>query len=123
VLLLAGSPAIGNGDATVTLTGAGYAAGATVSLRGVSCTNVHIVTNTSLTCTTGAHVAGAVDVVVTVGSQSGTLPGGYTYAMVAPLPEVKLPGTASGSPGPLPGRRPAGPPSGPTLNLLAVVRP
>ncbi|MGI8855645.1 MAG: beta strand repeat-containing protein [Thermomicrobiales bacterium] len=111
------------GGARVTLTGAGYVAGATVSIGGASCTNVQVVNSTKLTCTTGVHGAGAVDVVVTVGSATATLPGGYTYGVIAPLPGPQLPGGTPGSPVPLPGSRPAGTTGGPAPNPLPPPRP
>ena len=85
-MLSAISPSSGStsGGATVTLTGAGYAAGAAASIGGVPCTNVHVVNSTTLTCTTGAGAAGAANVVVTVNSQTGTLTGGYTYGVRQP---------------------------------------
>jgi len=124
-LLSAIGPASGSmsGGTTVTLTGAGYAAGAAVSIGGVSCTNVQIVNSTTLRCTTGAHAAGAVDVVVTVGSATGTLTGGYTYGALTPLPGPKPPGGSPGSPSPLPGARPPGTTGGPAPNPLPAARP
>ena len=76
------SPASGsaNGGTAVTITGAGFSAGATVKLGGAAATNVVVVNSTSITASTPAHAAGAVNVVVTnPDSQSGTLAGGYTY--------------------------------------------
>mgnify|MGYP003693756205 CR=1 FL=1 len=49
----------------MTVSGTGFAAGATVSLGGTAATNVTIVSGTSLTATTPAHASGAVSVVVT----------------------------------------------------------
>ncbi|MHB8646782.1 MAG: choice-of-anchor Q domain-containing protein [Thermomicrobiales bacterium] len=95
-----------SGGSKVTLTGTRFAAGATVSIGNVSCTNVSVVTSTEITCTTGAHGPGTVDVVVTVGNQMGTLPGGYTYGTVNPLP----------------GLQPTVSPTNP-VNLLPVSRP
>src|SRR6185369_14511474 len=76
------SPTSGStsGGTSVTVTGTGFSAGATVSLGGTSATNVTVVSSTSITATTPAHAAGAVNVVVTnTDSQSGTLNNGYTY--------------------------------------------
>ena len=68
------------GGASVTITGTGFAAGATVNLGGTAATAVNIVSSTSITATTPAHAAGAVNVVVTNSdAQSGTLTNGYTY--------------------------------------------
>lgn len=73
-----GVPAGGN---TVTLTGTGFVAGATATLGGQACTNVVVVSSTSLTCAAPAGTEGAVvDVTVTnVGAVSGTGVALYTY--------------------------------------------
>ncbi len=76
------TPASGsaNGGTPVTITGTGFSAGATVKFGGASATNVNVVGSTSITATTPAHAAGAVDVVVkNTDNQTGTLSGGYTY--------------------------------------------
>ena len=63
-----------NGGTTVTITGTGFLSGATVSLGGTAATGVTVVSSTSITATTPAHAAGAVNVVVTnTDGQSGTL--------------------------------------------------
>ena len=69
-----------NGGTAVTITGTGFRSGATVSLGGAAATNVSVGNSTSITATTTAHAAGAVNVVVTnTDAQSGTLSNGYTY--------------------------------------------
>ena len=76
------SPASGtaNGGTGVMITGTGFVSGATVKFGGTTATNVTVTSSTTITATTPAHTAGAVDVVVTnTDSQSGTLNGGYTY--------------------------------------------
>ncbi len=66
------------GGTAVTITGTGFLAGATVSLGGTAATGVTVVNSTSITATTAAHAAGAVNVVVTnTDAQSGTLTNGY----------------------------------------------
>jgi hypothetical protein len=73
------------GGTSVTITGSGFLAGATVTLGGTAATNVNVVGSTSITATTPAHVAGAVSVVVTnTDAKSGTLTNGYTYRNPAP---------------------------------------
>jgi len=68
------------GGTSVTITGTGFLAGANVTLGGTAATNVNVVSSTSITATTPAHTAGAVNVVVTnTDGQSGTLSGGFTY--------------------------------------------
>ena len=78
-----------NGGTAVTIAGTGFLAGATVSLGGTSATNVNVVSSTSITATTPAHIAGAVSVVVTNSdAQSGSLNNGYTYTASNPAPTV-----------------------------------
>ena len=68
------------GGTAVSITGIGFMAGATVSLGGTAATGVTVVNSTTITATTPAHAAGAVNVVVTnTDAQSGTLPNSYTY--------------------------------------------
>ena len=68
------------GGTPVAITGTGFLAGATVSIGGTPATGVTLVSATSITATTPAHAAGAVNVVVTnTDGQSGTLTNGYTY--------------------------------------------
>jgi len=52
-----------------------------ISLGGTAATSVTVVSSTSITATTPAHAAGAVNVVVTnTDTKSGTLTNGYTYS-------------------------------------------
>ena len=85
----------------MTITGTGFLAGATVKLGGTAATGVTVVSSTSITATTPAHAAGAVNVVVTnTDAQSGTLTNGYTYTTSNPAPTVSAitpnSGTANG---------------------------
>ena len=76
------SPTSGStvGGTAVSITGTGFLAGATVKLGGTAATDVTVVNSTTITATTPAHAAGAVNVVVTnTDAQSGTLTNGYTY--------------------------------------------
>ena len=67
----------------MTITGTGFLAGATVTLGGTAATNVTVVNSTTITATTPAHAAGAVNVVVrNTDGQSGTL-----HQSVIPTPE------------------------------------
>jgi hypothetical protein len=68
------------GGTHVTISGSGFQSGATVTFGGVAATNVVVVSGTSITATTPAHAAGAVNVAVTVNSTTGTLTNGFTYA-------------------------------------------
>lgn len=96
----------GAGGLTVTITGTGFRFGSGdtaqdtvtgVTIGGVACTDVTVVNETSLTCVTGAHAAGQVDVVVTNSSGSGTLSNGFTYlSVVDSVVKVVKGGTVSG---------------------------
>lgn len=68
------------GGTGITITGADFQSGATVSIGGAAATGVTFVSATSLTATTAAHAEGAVNVVVSnPDGQIGTLAGGFTY--------------------------------------------
>ncbi len=68
------------GGTAITITGTGFAAGATVDLGGSAATAVVVVSATSITATAAAHAQGAVVVTVTnTDGQGGTLSGGFTY--------------------------------------------
>jgi len=82
------------GGTAVTITGANFAAGATVTFGSAAATNIVVVNSTTITATTSAGSAGAVTVTVTVNSQSGSLANGFTY--VAP-PTVTSVSPNSGS--------------------------
>src|SRR6185295_11818146 len=84
------------GGMAVTITGTGFASGATVMIGGVAATSVNVVGSTSITATTPAHAAGGADVVVrNPDSQSGMLTNGFTYS--APGPAVNALSTSLGS--------------------------
>ena len=73
------------GGTTVTLTGANFVTGATVSFGGLAALSVSFVSASQLTAVTPAHAAGSVDVTVANPGQQGvTLVGGYTYKMSPP---------------------------------------
>jgi Chitobiase/beta-hexosaminidase C-terminal domain/IPT/TIG domain/Calcineurin-like phosphoesterase len=77
------------GGASVTISGAGFVAGANVMLGSTPATNVNVTSSISITATTPVHAAGAVNVVVTnPDGQSGSLPNGYTYNSPNPAPTV-----------------------------------
>ncbi len=88
-----------NGGTAVTITGTGFLAGATVSVGGTAATGVTVVNSTSITATTPAHAAGAVNVIVTNSdTQSGTLTQGFTYTTVSnPAPTLTGISPASGA--------------------------
>ena len=70
------------GGTAVTISGTGFAAGATVTIGGSAATSVVVVSATSITATTPAHAAGAVTVTVTnTDAQSGSCAGCFTYVV------------------------------------------
>ena len=76
------SPTSGDTGAgqAVTITGSNFVTGATVTIGGVACTSVVVVSSTEITAVAPTHAVGAVDVVVTNSSgHTGTLPAGYTF--------------------------------------------
>lgn len=69
-----------SGGTVVTIVGANFLPGAAVSFGGTPATGVTVTSNTSISATTPAHVAGTVNVVVAnTSGQSGTLANGFTY--------------------------------------------
>ena len=80
-----------NGGTAVTIIGTNFASGVSVTFGGTAATNVVVVSGNSITATTPAHAAGAVNVVVTNSSgQSGTLTNGYTYAASGTISFVQV---------------------------------
>jgi hypothetical protein len=72
-----------NGHTAVTVNGTGFLTGATVTFGGSAATSVVVVNSTTITASTPAHAAGAVNVVVTnTNTSSSTLTNGYTYAQL-----------------------------------------
>lgn len=68
------------GGTVINLTGGNFENGSTVALDGYPCTDVNVVSVSTITCQTPAHSAGAVDVVVTnPDSQTGKLASGFTF--------------------------------------------
>ena len=75
------------GGTAVTLSGSGFVSGATVTFGGTGASSVSVASATSITATTPARAAGAVDVVVTnPDGQTARLAGGFTYEAPAPPP-------------------------------------
>jgi large repetitive protein len=72
------------GGVMLTLTGTGFADGATITVGGAEATSVVVVSPNLARAVVPAHAAGVVDVVLTnVDQQAATLTGGFTY--VAPV--------------------------------------
>lgn len=83
------SPATGpaTGGTNVTILGSGFMNGATVSFGGSAATAVTVVSPGQITCTTPAHAAGFVDVVITnPDTQTITRTNGYRF--LAPGPTI-----------------------------------
>ncbi len=94
VTLLSPNSGTTAGGTAVTITGTGFQAGAEATFGGTAATGVTVASDTSITCVTPAHAAGAVDVVVTIpDGRSGTLAGGFTYA--DPVEEPQKPALVS----------------------------
>jgi hypothetical protein len=68
------------GGTQVSISGTGFASGATVTFGGTLATNLIVNNSTTITATTPAHAAGGVDVIVTNSDgQSGSKVNAYTY--------------------------------------------
>jgi hypothetical protein len=74
------------GGTPVTITGANFTGATAVTIGGLAATGITVVNATTITATTPAHAAGAVNVTVTTPSGAGTGTGIFTY--VAPGPTV-----------------------------------
>ena len=68
-----------NGGTNVTITGDGFTDATGATFGGVAATSFVVVNDTTITCTTPAHAAGAVDVAVANPVRDGTLTDGFTY--------------------------------------------
>lgn len=89
------SPSTGTtfGGTTITITGTGFTAGATVQVGGTAATDVVVVSSTSITAKTPAHAAGVSEVRVSVGTVTGSLASAFTF--VTPSVGVNTPPTVS----------------------------
>lgn len=83
-----------SGGTAVTLTGTGFATGATVAFDGIPATEVIRVSATSITAKTPAHPSGAVTVEVGSNGLTGSLASAYTYGLPGE-PGYTLTGVAS----------------------------
>jgi glucose/arabinose dehydrogenase len=98
---------VSTGGTTVSITGTGFLAGASVSFGGIAATGVALVNSTTISASTPAHAAGAVNVVVTnTDAKSGTLTNGYTYT--TPTGTLALSTVVSGLSSPVGIERPPG---------------
>lgn len=81
------------GGQSVTINGAGFdLANLSVSIGGTACSSITIVNSGELTCTTGAHAQGTVDVDVTntEDNQTASLVSGYTYNIAPVIASLDL---------------------------------
>jgi hypothetical protein len=81
------SPNVGStvGGSEVTLTGTNFTGTTGVTIGGVACTNVVVVSSTSITCVTPAGSAGDASVVVTNGSGSNSANSLWIYLPTEPM--------------------------------------
>lgn len=79
------------GGTQITITGTNFAAGMTVTLGGIACTSLVIVSATSATCMTPAGTVGAQSIILTnVDAGTVTAAAAYTYLANATSNETKL---------------------------------
>jgi hypothetical protein len=81
------SPSAGpaTGGTEVTIRGAGFAAGAALTIGGRAATDVNVRASDMITAKTpSSSIAAAVDVVVTLNGRTSTLPSGFRYDPTAP---------------------------------------
>lgn len=67
------------GGTPITIKGKNFTRATAVTVGGVATTAFTVVDDTTITCTTGAHAAGQVSVVVADPDGNGTLTNGFTY--------------------------------------------
>jgi len=87
------------GGTPITITGAGFVTGATVTIGGTAATDVVVVDLGSITATTPAHAVGAADVVVSTIDGTTTCAACFNYSTGGPppTPKVSVASPASGS--------------------------
>lgn len=84
------------GGTAVTISGAGFQAGTTVTFDGAAATGIVVVSPTAITATTPAGTVGPADVVVTnFDGQSGTGAGAFTYTTSPPDAPASVVATAA----------------------------
>ncbi len=72
-----------SGNQGVTLSGANLIGTTSVAFGGIAATFVNVIDSNTVTAVTPAHVAGAVDVIITTTEGSATLTNGFTYDALA----------------------------------------
>lgn len=85
------------GGNTVTITGANFISPATVTFRGVTASNVNVVSSTTITATAPAGTTGTASVIVTTAAGTNAANSLYTYVTAPTLTGVSPPaGTTAG---------------------------
>ncbi len=80
------------GGTELSLSGEGFFTGVTVTLDGVACQDLHVLSDVLMRCTTPPHDAGEVDVTVSApGETDSTLPGAFTYRPPPTIDAVQPP--------------------------------
>jgi len=81
------SPSSGstNGGTAVTIIGTNFVSGSMVTFGGTAASDVTVASSTSISATTPAHAAGAVNVVVSDNNGSSTLTNGFTFTTTAAI--------------------------------------
>ena len=100
VTLVNPAEGVTNAGTSVTITGSGFTAGATVTFGGslFPCTGVSVASSTSLTCTTPTHVAGSVVVMVkNTDLQAGSWSSLFAYKTPATIQWNEAPSYSYGS--------------------------
>lgn len=117
------SPSTGTtfGGTTITITGTGFKAGATVQVGGSAATDVVVVSPTSITAKTPAHAAGAGEVRVSVGAITGALASGFTFVTPAVGPNTPPTVSAITVQAPRPGQPPTLASIGDRMSMVASI--
>lgn len=77
-----------SGGTSVRITGTNFAQGATVSIGGVSATDVVVESSSAINAKTAAAAVGAADVTVTVNGRTATLPGAFRFEQSGEQPTI-----------------------------------
>ncbi|MBY0560139.1 IPT/TIG domain-containing protein [Hyphomicrobium sp.] len=78
------------GSTNVTITGSGFTGATSVKFDTLDATNVSVVNDTTITCRTPAHAAGAVGVSVTTAYGTGTRAAAFTYVAAPSIASLSV---------------------------------
>ena len=84
------------GGTTITISGAYFTGATSVTIGGAPATNMIVVSSTTITAVTPAHIAGSVSVTVTTPTRTTTLPNAFVYASSSILSVVPNTGVVGG---------------------------